>query len=153
MSWSEVKKINGDMKKSLDTLIKEQFSDKITPIDSKLTTTQTKVNSIDTKVNSLEIKVNNLGSDLTSLTNRGGIKSIQRGTRNSRFSSNVTISYVDTSKAMLLINYNDDTNSSSSSNSAPISVTGRIVSSTSIRIDIDGGYGTPTIDWQVIEFY
>ena len=27
MSWSKVKKINGDMKKSLDTLIKEQFSD------------------------------------------------------------------------------------------------------------------------------
>ncbi len=105
MSWSEVKKINSDNEKSLDVLIKEQFSNKITPIDSKLTTTQTKVNSIETKVNSLESKVNNLESDLTSLINRVGIKSFQvvAGDLRGGYRTTVNINPVNLDKCLFYI--------------------------------------------------
>lgn len=73
MSWAEIKKaINSDIKKSLDTLIKELFSSKVTPIDTKVTTTQTKVNSIESKVNDIKSNL----SSLTNIVNKGSIKKI-----------------------------------------------------------------------------
>lgn len=61
MSWSEVKKINGDMKKSLDTLIKEQFSSNnsnVSTVKSDLTTVKSDLSYI--KNTQLGTNLNNL---------------------------------------------------------------------------------------------
>ncbi len=102
MSWGEIlKAVNSDIKKSLDILMKELFSSKVTPIDTKVTTTQTKVNGIESKVNSIDTKV----STLTSIANRGNIKSINH--YSSSFDSYYNrreFSVADTRKSLILVN-------------------------------------------------
>lgn len=63
MSWSEVKKINGDMKKSLDTLIKEQFS-----------SNNSNVSNVKNDVT--YIKNTQLGTNLNNLLNGSSIQTI-----------------------------------------------------------------------------
>lgn len=61
MSWSEVKKINSDMKKSLDTLIKEQFNtnnSNVSTVKNDLTTVKSDLTYI--KNTQLGTNLNNL---------------------------------------------------------------------------------------------
>ena len=69
MSWSEVKKINGDMKKSLDTLIKEQFNtnnSNVSTVKNDLTTVKSDLNYI--KNTQLGTNLNNLLTGSTGST-------------------------------------------------------------------------------------
>ncbi len=101
MSWAEIKKaINSDIKKSLDTSIKELFSSKVTPIDTKVTTTQTKVNSVESKVNNIETKT----TSLTQLTSRGNIKNISHYSGSLSSDSYETFSVQDVNKSIIICN-------------------------------------------------
>ena len=61
MSWSKVKKINGDMKKSLDTLIKEQFNTN----NSNVSTVKNDLTTV--KSDLAYIKNTQLGTNLNNL--------------------------------------------------------------------------------------
>lgn len=92
----------------------------------------------------------------------GGVKSIQRGDFNVTFttssqtgSRNVTISSVDTSKAVVICN-GAFTSVGTAGNSAtsPV-ITGRLTDSTTLALDYSGlgvANGVSKFDWQVIEF-
>ena len=117
---------------------------------------------------SLHAKVANLTNTLVntsaSILNKSNIKSIQRGTlemaRNVN-SSNVTISSVNTAKAM--VNFlgakapNDYRTSSTGDYGYTYTshhfVTLQLVNSTTIRISREEAYRQVTVSWEVIEFY
>lgn len=112
---------------------------------------------------SLHAKVTNLTNTLTStsasILNKSNIKSIQRGTLemarevNSR---NVTISSVNTDKAMVNFLGAQAGNDHETSGHALTShhfVTLQLVDSTTIKISRVGSNRPVTVSWEVIEFY
>ena len=70
MSWSEAKKINGDMKKSLDTLIKEQFNTN----NSNVLTVKNDLTTV--KSDLTYIKNTQLGTNLNNLLNGSSMQTI-----------------------------------------------------------------------------
>ena len=70
MSWSKVKKINGDMKKSLDTLIKEQFNTN----NSNVSTVKNDLTTV--KSDLTYIKNTQLGTNLNNLLNGSSMQTI-----------------------------------------------------------------------------
>jgi hypothetical protein len=86
----------------------------------------------------------------------GGVKSIQRGTvSNITTTTTVTISSVDTSKAIVLVSFQ---NGASFNGSAGFASSASAALTSSTQLTVKSGYtatvlGYPSIDWQVVEYY
>lgn len=76
MSWSEVKKINGNLAKPLDVLIAEQIASQSQTLQANITNAQN--STVSSVTNSINANINNLSN----VTQNGGVKvvkSVQHG--------------------------------------------------------------------------
>ena len=123
MSWAEIKKaINSNISKSLDVLITE-------------------------KCNELQSKLNSVYNTVTVAGNIPSVKSVQRGKVNTSGGASITISSVNPSKSILIVQ-----GGAYSSSSPGVAYGTMDTSGTSITLCISSAE-KGTCSWQVIEFY
>lgn len=149
MSWSEVKKINSDLAKPLDTCVKEQsqiIQDKMSQDYDKMYKYQDNIiYNIDTvyqRVKTVNTNLNNLANS----SQNGGVKivkSVQRGVAGVKSYENVNIAvaYVNPSKSSVFVNGING-----------YGLVGSFDGSTLVLLPT-GVSNTYNCSWQVVEFY
>lgn len=147
MSWSEVKKINSDLAKPLDTCVKEQsqiIQDKMSQDYDKMYKYQDNIiYNIDTvyqRVKTVNTNLNNLANS----SQNGGVKivkSVQKGIFTVNNAVTVPISPVDANKSILLIRGGENTYG------------GEVTSFSGSSFSVGGVSTQCNCFWQVVEFY
>jgi hypothetical protein len=126
-------------------MAREEYSN---PLTGAVEEINESVDLIQLSVDDLEIATDNL----LNITENIGVNSIQRGTvsfpNDLTFHVNVTISAVDLSKSIVLIN----STGVPSGDAGRIMLTARFTSPTNLRIERGSPNGTATGDWQVVEY-
>lgn len=121
--------------------------------------------AIDASLQDLLAQMSSIKTAVAALQNKGAVKNVQRGTldTNGEYDGkegntkylDISISAVNTSKSLLIVNASGAT-SGNPSEGSHCTFNGKIVNSSTIRlysnVNSDGAY-YKVVNWQVIEFY